>query len=97
MSYFFNCDLEDFLASDKKNYTINSNKQNQEFEYFLLWLESEALYTQKVYDLNYIDFIKQFKAVIIESDKSQIKLWCSEIWDKENKVWVKKAEWKSAL
>jgi hypothetical protein len=83
MSYFFNCDLEDFLASDKKNYTINSNKQNQEFEYFLLWLESEALYTQKVYDLNYIDFIKQFKTVIIENDKSQIKLWCSEIWDKE--------------
>ena len=83
MSYFFNCDLEDFLASDKEKYQINSNKQNQEFEYFILWLEVEALYTQKVYDQEYISFINQFKPVNLDDDKSNAKLWSVNIWDKE--------------
>lgn len=83
MSYFFNCDLEDFLASDKKSYEINSNKQNQEFEYFILWLEEESLFSLKNYDSEYITFINQFKTARLESDKSKAKLWSTEIWDKE--------------
>jgi hypothetical protein len=83
MSYFFNCDLEDFLSSKKEKYQINSNKQNQEFEYFILWLENEALFTHKSYDDSYIRFINQFKKIELTTDKSQVKLWCAEIWNKE--------------
>ena len=47
MSYFFNSDFEDYLASDCETYQIQSNKKNQELEYFILWLEDEALYSEK--------------------------------------------------
>lgn len=83
MSYFFNGDFEDFLASSKEHYTINSNKRNQELEYLILWLEDEALYTTKKYDQEYLDFIKRFKKIEITNHKKDTKLWCSKIYNKE--------------
>ncbi len=83
MSYFFNSDFEDYLASSNTQYKINSNKRNQELEYFILWLEQEALYSTKQYDVTYLDFIRKFKAIKISSEVKLAKLWCSEDWNKE--------------
>lgn len=85
MSYFFNGDFEDFLASNEEKYEIQSSKKNQELEYFILWLENEPLYTEKKYDKDYLRFIKDLKKsdVLISTDKTNIKLWCQEIFDKK--------------
>lgn len=85
MSYFFNGDFEDFLASDSKTYTINSNKKNQEFEYLILWLEEEELYTTKKYESDYLSFIEKNKdsKPKITTNKSKVKLWCQNTDDKK--------------
>lgn len=81
MSWFFNSDLEDFFKNGKDQYQINSNKKNQELEYFILWLENEALYTTKRYDEKYLNFIQKFNPAALTNIKKNIKLWCSEIYN----------------
>ena len=61
MSYFFNGDFESFLASEMTRYVPQSNRINQEFEYFILWLEEEPLYSKKKYSTDYLSFIEKFK------------------------------------
>ena len=85
MSYFFNGDFEDYLTSDSESYKIQSSKKNQELEYFILWLEIEALYTEKKYNQHYLNFLSKIKQseVRITNDKKGIKLWCQNVEDKK--------------
>jgi len=84
-SWFFNADFEDFLASEATSYTPKSSRQNQELEYFILWLEDEALYSTKKYAHKYLDFISQIKQaeVKISSSIKGIKPWCASTDNKE--------------
>lgn len=54
-SFFFDIDTD--LANPKRA-QFRSNKLNQEFEYFVLWLESN-LTTAKIYDLKYLEKIEK--------------------------------------
>jgi hypothetical protein len=83
VSFFFNADSESFLKGKRANYTIESNKINQEFEYFILWLEDESLYSTKKYSQEYVDFISKFKKVSISRDKKNVKTWCCDLSNKK--------------
>ncbi len=83
MSFAFNVDFEDFLKSDKENYKYTSSKQTQEFEYFILWLESSPLYTTKSYHPEYLNFIKKFNPFQLTSSNANLKMWICDIYDKE--------------
>lgn len=88
MSLFFNADFEDYLASQENEYRIVSNKRNQELEYFILWLESESLYSSKKYDKKYIEFIESIKKepIKVEETKNNIKTWCSAVENKSHLI-----------
>lgn len=81
VSYFFNSDFEDFLATEKTDYQIISTKRNQELEYFILWLENKPLYTTKTYAKDYLDFIISVKQedVLLTKDKTHTTLWCQSL------------------
>ena len=83
MSWFFNSDFEDYLKSSQNSYSVQSNKKNQEFEYFILWLEDESLFSLKKYDEQYLEFINRFNTNKVTTKKENLKLWCCEVTDKE--------------
>ncbi len=84
MSWFFNCDLEDFLKSGKNRYEIQSNKFNQEFEYFILWLENEALYSTKKYRSEFLDFVSTYNnCSVVTTKNNDVKNWCVPIYNIE--------------
>lgn len=85
ISYFFNADFEDFLASGEHVYKINSSRQNQELEYFILWLEEYALYTTKPYEKEFLHFLESIKKskVFLTQDKKNTVLWCQKLDDIE--------------
>ena len=82
VSFLFNADSEFFLKSNRDTYTIESNKKNQEFEYFILWLEDEPLFSNKRYDSDYLDFISIFKDVKVTADRKNVKTWCCDLSNK---------------
>jgi hypothetical protein len=94
MSYFFNADSESFLKSSKKEYNLDSNKVNQEFEYFILWLEDEALYSLKQYDAKYLSFLSTFKTPLITTNKKNCQTWCCDLSNKQQEA-VKNSKIKS--
>jgi hypothetical protein len=85
VTWFFNSDLEDYLASDNTHYPFNSNKRNQELEYFLFWLEKEKVYTTKKYDESYLRFIQSLRGSSVETtqQKNHLKAWNSDITNKQ--------------
>ena len=86
MSWAFNADYESFIFSGKGDYKISSNKINQEFEYFIHFLESEPLFSTKRYDPEYIKNIQSLsgKEFLVEGDPSRAKPWWCAIGEKEN-------------
>lgn len=85
MSWAFNADYESFIFSGKGDYKISSNKINQEFEYFIHFLENEPLFSTKQYDPEYIKSIQSIsgKEFLVEGDPSRAKPWWCAIGDKE--------------
>jgi len=82
MSFAFNVDFEDFLKSNNNEYQFISTKKTQEFEYFILWLEEDSLYSLKSYDSNYLAFVNKFNQSRITSSKENLKMWICEIYNK---------------
>jgi hypothetical protein len=82
MSFAFNVDFEDFLKSDNDEYQFISTKKTQEFEYFILWLEEDPLYSLKKYEPSYLEFIKNFNKFKITTSKEKLKMWICEIYNK---------------
>lgn len=90
MTYFFNGDLEEFLAKEKKEYRVQFNKFNQEFEYFIALLENGAILSDKNYPEDYINHLKYSYNVdlVTTLDDSDFQLWCFDIYDYDLQVKV---------
>lgn len=83
MSWFFNGDYETFLFSGGQNYSFESSKLNQEFEYVIHFFEEEPVYTQKRYSEDYRRAIKALSGKEFETsqDPRAARPWCCPVGD----------------
>lgn len=74
---FVNLDYEETLYS-KNPFQISSNKKNQQFEFFAWLLGHQNIYSSRVYDESYLNFIKKItneKNILVSSEKPQHYFW----------------------
>lgn len=82
MTLFFNADFEKQIFS--KNIKLESNKINQELEYFLFFLEREKVYTSKHYSEEYTNHVKSLGGEVLTTSLLQdITCWWSSYDDVE--------------
>jgi hypothetical protein len=80
VAWLFNSDFEDQIFSDKK-IQFNSSKQNQEFEYFISYLDpTKNIFTSKQYSGDFHQYIKSFTGVEFKCANKAKKIipWCSD-------------------
>ena len=80
VNWFFNGDFEDKLQKEDFN-VFESNKANQEFEYFINFLNpTSQIYSLKKYDKEFCDFFKSFTVNDFKynQEKKNIKFWCND-------------------
>lgn len=74
---FVNSDYEETLYS-KNPFQISSNKKNQQFEFFAWLLGYQKIYSNRVYDENYLNFIKKItneKNIFVSQEKPKHYFW----------------------
>lgn len=75
MSLLFNADYEQQLFSNAP-IKLESNRINQELEYFLFLLENDDVYTYKKYDNSYCSHIEKLGGKVrITTNKQNLKCW----------------------
>lgn len=78
VNWFFNSDFESRLTSGEFN-QYNSNKQNQEFEYFINYLNpNDQIFTLKDYSDEFRQRFKDLtsKKFLYTSEKKNVRPWC---------------------
>lgn len=83
MIFYFNGDLEHFLNSRQKKYSISFNKFNQEFEFLISIIENVTICTDREYSSLYADHLKSTFDVNLKTsiNKREAKLWCCDFYD----------------
>lgn len=86
IAWLFNSDFEKQLFSTKKK-SINSSKQNQEFEYLISYLEPEkVIFTQKKYTNKFSKYFEEFTGETFKYTGTATKIlpWCSDYNDESH-------------
>lgn len=85
MSLLFNVDYEQQLFSSSP-VKLESNRVNQELEYFLFFLENEPVYSRRQYDLEYCHHLESMGFTVKTTDhKDNIHCWWGEYENLEQK------------
>lgn len=82
MSFLAGFDFEQRLFSSQNT---KPSPMAEEFDYFILWLEKEALVSQRQFDSNYLENLQKIKSeeVLITRESKGSTYWWGEIDDRE--------------